>query len=292
MNYPSWILEEVKRNKRQVRQKQAAATALDLKEKRLHTVCDEALCPNKGDCFKNGEATFLILGDICTRNCGFCSVKKGRPLPPDENEPQRAAELVKKWRLKYAVFTSPTRDDIQDYGAGHYASVIREIKKQSPDTLTEPLIPDFKGSIDCLKKVLEAGPAVLAHNIEMPESLYIKYRKGADYARSLSLLENSKKLFPEIPVKSSLIIGLGENEEEIKKTIKDLFASGCDILYIGQYLTPTSSHKKQEKFYTPQEFLEFEKFALLTGFKAVLSGPLVRSSYKAKETFIKFISAR
>lgn len=289
MNYPSWILEEVKKNKKEFRQEKAVATALDLKEKKLHTVCDEAFCPNKGHCFNNGETTFLILADVCTRNCAFCSVKKGKPPAPDENEPQRVAELVKKWQLKYAVFTSPTRDDIEDFGASHYAAVIREIRKYSPDTLTEPLIPDFKGNIDCLKKVLEVGPAVLAHNIEMPESLYSKYRKGANYLISLSLLENSKKLFPKIPVKSSLILGLGESETEIKKTIKDLFSSGCDILYIGQYLPPTLSHKRPEKFYTPQEFLEYEKFAIETGFKTVLSGPLVRSSYKAREIFIKFI---
>ncbi|MEW5951214.1 MAG: lipoyl synthase [Elusimicrobia bacterium] len=291
MKYPSWIVEEVKKNKKDLRQNQAESVAADLNLKKLHTVCDEALCPNKGNCFKNGEATFLILGDICTRNCGFCSVKKGKAEPPDSSEPKRIADLAVKWRLKYVVFTSPTRDDLPDYGAAHYANVIKEIRKADKNILTEPLIPDFKGEIEHLEKVLEAGPSVLAHNIEMPERLYREYRKGSDYVRSLKILENSKKLFPFIPVKSSLILGLGEKESEIKKTVKDLFSHGCEILCIGQYLAPSEKHKKIEKFYSPMEFKEYEDYALTVGFKAVLSAPLVRSSYKAKELYLKFIGA-
>lgn len=291
MNYPSWIVEEVRKNKKDLRGYSASATASDLKAYRLHTVCDEALCPNKGNCFKSGEATFLILGDICTRNCGFCAVKKSaHPLPVDEEEPLRVAKLVAKWKLKYAVFTSPTRDDLPDGGATHYARVIREIKKASPETGTEPLIPDFKGDLKSLEIVLAEKPSVLAHNIEMASGLYEKVRKGASYKTSLLILKESKRINPNILVKSGLMLGLGENDSEIKKTIEDLAFTGCDILNIGQYIPPSNSHWKVKKFYTPEEFASYESFAISLGFKAVLSGPLVRSSYKARELYLKALS--
>ncbi|GAB4030367.1 MAG: lipoyl synthase [Elusimicrobiota bacterium] len=287
MNYPSWIINEVRKNKKELRGSSASDTASDLRAYRLHTVCDEALCPNKGNCFKSGEATFLILGDICTRNCGFCAVKKTRPQPLDTGEPSRIAALVKKWKLKYAVFTSPTRDDLSDGGASHYASVIKEIKKISPDTCTEPLIPDFLGDMKAVETVIKAEPSVLAHNVEMAESLYSHIRKGANYERSLAVLKYAKEISPNSLVKSGIMLGLGETDGEIKKTIEDLAHAGCDLLNIGQYIPPSSSHWPVKKFYSLEEFLSYEKFSLSLGFKAVLSGPLVRSSYKARELYLK-----
>ncbi|PIS48010.1 MAG: lipoyl synthase [Elusimicrobia bacterium CG08_land_8_20_14_0_20_51_18] len=287
MKFPEWIIEEVKRNKKDLADIPASKTKKDLKDYRLHTVCDEALCPNRGDCFKNGEATFLILGDRCTRACAFCAVNKNTPQPPDAGEPDRIAELVKKWGLKYVVFTSPTRDDLPDGGAGHYAETIKAIKKLNPGVKTEPLIPDFKGDIKALETALKAGPDVLAHNIEMVERLYPEARKGADYGRSLALLSNCKKINPAQAVKSGIMLGLGESKEEIKATIKDLKAAGCDLLNLGQYLPPGERHYPVSRYYTPAEFMELKDYALSLGFKGVLSGPLVRSSYKAAELYKK-----
>lgn len=282
MTFPKWILDEVKQNKRDLRGNDAASTASDISVLSMHTVCDEAKCPNKGKCFSSGEATFMILGDICTRKCAFCAVKKNEPpLPPDENEPLRAAELCRKWQLKYVVFTSPTRDDIPDGGAWHFAETNRLIKKLCPNIKTEPLIPDFAGKEEALKIVLASNPNVLGHNIEMPNALYDKARIGASYERSLKVLSLSKKLRPDILTKSAIMLGLGEKEDDLRQALKDLRASACDLLVLGQYLAPSSQHYTVKKYYTPEEFMQLGNFAKSLGFKAVISKPLARSSYMA-----------
>ncbi len=281
MSYPDWILNEVRSRKAGLHGAAASGTAAELSARALHTVCDEARCPNKGKCFSEGEATFLILGDICTRRCGFCAVKKDKPLPPDAGEPRRAAELCRKWGLKYVVFTSPTRDDLPDGGAAHFAETVRLIKELSPGIKTEPLIPDLKGDLKALETILASGPDVLGHNIEMAAGLYSRARAGADYGRSLRVLSNSKKLRPDILTKSGIMLGLGETTEEIERTLGDLAEHGCDLLTLGQYLAPTRTHRPVEKYYTPEEFIAWGEKARAAGFKAVLSGPLVRSSYRA-----------
>ncbi|PJA11777.1 MAG: lipoyl synthase [Elusimicrobia bacterium CG_4_10_14_0_2_um_filter_56_8] len=279
--FPKWIVDEVRRSKAGLRGSAAAGTAAELAALSLHTVCDEARCPNKGRCFARGEATFLILGDICTRRCGFCAVKKAAPLPPDGGEPRRIAGLAGKWGLKYVVFTSPTRDDLPDGGAAHFAETNRLLKELSPGIKTEPLIPDFQGDIKALETVLGSDPDVLGHNLEMVSRLYAGARAGADYQRSLRVIANSKKLRPDILTKSGIMLGLGEKPEELDKALGDLAAHGCDLLTLGQYLSPSTEHRPVEKYYTEEEFAYWEKKASAAGFKAVLSGPLVRSSFKA-----------
>jgi lipoic acid synthetase len=249
----------------------------------LHTVCEEANCPNIGHCFEQGTATFLILGDICTRGCKFCDVKKGTPLPVDENEPRRVAEAVKILELDYSVITSVTRDDLPDGGAGIFARTIRQIKKLVPDCLVEVLIPDFSGSVASLKMVLEAKPDVMNHNIETVERLYTSVRKGADYQRSLEFLGNVKGIDKNITTKSGIMVGLGESRDEIEQVLKDLRNVHCQLLTIGQYLSPSDEHLPVMKFYHPDEFQELKKIGEDMGFTHVESGPLVRSSYHAKE---------
>ena len=283
--FPKWIVDEVRRNKTDLRGGAASGTAAELAARSLHTVCDEARCPNKGKCFSEGEATFLILGDICTRNCGFCAVKKAKPLPPDAGEPRRTAELTRKWGLKYVVFTSPTRDDLPDGGAAHFALTNRLIKELSPGIRTEPLIPDFQGDLKALETVLDSNPDVLGHNLEMPAGLYAGARAGAGYQRSLSVLSNSKKLRPDVFTKSGLMLGLGEKPEELEQALEDLAAHGCDLLTLGQYLAPSKQHRPVAKYYTEEEFSAWGDKARALGFKAVLSGPLVRSSYRASALF-------
>lgn len=283
--FPDWIVREVRRNKADLRGSAAAGTAAELAGRALHTVCDEARCPNKGKCFSEGEATFLILGDICTRRCGFCAVKKDNPLPPDAGEPRRVAALCAKWRLKYVVFTSPTRDDLPDGGAAHFAETNRLIKRLSPGVRTEPLIPDFRGDVKALETVLAAEPDVLGHNLEMVSGLYAGARAGADYARSLGVIANSKKLRPGILTKSGIMLGLGEKPEELERALADLAGHGCDLLTLGQYLAPSKEHRPVAKYYTEEEFARWGERARAAGFKAVLSGPLVRSSYRAKALY-------
>ncbi|HAH32973.1 MAG TPA: lipoyl synthase [Elusimicrobia bacterium] len=285
LHFPKWIVDEVRLNKSGLRGDAALKTSGELARYRLHTVCDSALCPNKGKCFSEGEATFLILGDICTRACSFCAVTKKTPAPPDPGEPLRAAELSKKWALKYAVFTSPTRDDLPDGGAGHFAQTVTELKRLNPGLKTEPLIPDFSGSRTALETVLCAGPSVLAHNIETTAGLYAKVRSGADYKRSLGLLAHSKKFRPDILTKSGLMLGLGETDDQIETTLEDLLASGCDLLTIGQYLAPSKNHFQVKKYYTPEDFAGWCKKAREMGFKAVLAAPLARSSYQASRLY-------
>lgn len=285
MTFPQWIVEEARKNKAQLRAGAASGTAAELAAHSLRTVCDEARCPNKGSCFSRGEATFLLLGDICTRACGFCAVTKAKPLPPDPGEPRRAAELCRQWELKYVVFTSPTRDDLPDGGAGHFAETNRLIKELSPDIKTEPLIPDFQGDVKALETVLASNPDVLGHNLEMVSGLYPAARSGADYSRSLILIARAKKLRPDILTKSGLMLGLGEKPEELQRALADLVSHGCDLLTLGQYLAPTNNHRPVAKYYTEEEFARWGEAARAAGFKGVLSGPLVRSSYRAGQLY-------
>lgn len=279
--YPDWIIKEVRKSKAGLRSSGAAGTAAELAASSLRTVCDEARCPNKGSCFAEGEATFLILGDVCTRRCGFCAVTRGKPAPPDPGEPRRVAGLCAKWRLKHAVFTSPTRDDLPDGGAAHFAETNRLIKELSPGIRTEPLIPDLKGDAGALELVLRSGPDVLAHNLEMVSGLYACARAGADYERSLRVIADAKRLRPGVLAKSGIMLGLGESPGELLKAIQDLAASGCDLLTLGQYLAPSRAHQPVKKYYTREEFARWGQTARAAGFKAVLAGPLVRSSYRA-----------
>jgi len=285
MRIPDWIITEVKEKKAGLRDNRAADTACDLSAARLHTVCDEARCPNKGRCFSGGEATFLILGDICTRTCRFCAVSKTTPLPPDPGEPGRVGELSKKWGLRYVVFTSPTRDDLPDGGAAHFAATVRAIKRLDPFVRTEPLIPDFQGDLKALALVLDSGPHVLGHNIETVPALYSKVRPGADYKRSLKLIKTAKSRRPDVLTKSGLMLGLGESEKEVEAALSDLLEHGCDLLTLGQYLSPSRAHLQVERYIPPAEFSAWEEKARGMGFKAALCGPLVRSSYRANALY-------
>ncbi|UCE51074.1 MAG: lipoyl synthase [Desulfobacterales bacterium] len=252
---------------------------------RLHTVCQEAKCPNIWECFGQQTATFLILGSRCTRNCRFCSVDAGPVTPPDPDEPVRVAEVAQRIGLKYVVVTSVTRDDVPDGGAGFFAKTIKEIRKRIPDACVEVLIPDFQGSAEALQTVLQARPDVLNHNIETVARLYPLVRPEANYKRSLELLERVQAFGFSIPTKSGLMLGFGEKREEIKKTLEDLLRVGCRILTLGQYLQPTKKHLPVKRFIPPEEFEHWRDIARKMGFSEVASGPFVRSSYHAKELF-------
>ncbi len=278
---PQWLKEMVGKNKAALRTQRALQAQSSLDGRALHTVCVEARCPNRGECFNCGDATFMILGGICTRGCKFCAVTKQTPLPPDENEPENVARTVKEWNIRYAVLTSPTRDDLKDGGAGHFARVIEAIRAVSPQVQTEPLVPDFRGKKEDLQTVLAAHPAVLAHNIETVPELYDGVRVGADYRRSLDLLAHSKKVFPNIFTKSGIMLGLGETQEQIKRTLQDLRSVGVDLLTIGQYLTPSKNHHPVLRYPEPQEYQDWKEYALSIGFLGAACGPLVRSSYRA-----------
>jgi lipoic acid synthetase len=249
----------------------------------LHTVCDSALCPNRGECFKKGTATFIILGNICTRNCGFCAVKKGKPLPLDPEEPYHIAQAAKHLQLKHIVVTSVTRDDLPDGGAEHFAETIIEIKKQLPKSTVEVLVPDFKGSWEALQRVIDAQPEVINHNIETVNRLYRLVRPKAVYKRSLELLRQVKIRDKNIISKSGIMVGLGEEEEEIIQAMKDLREVDGDILTIGQYLRPSPLHLRVQNYIHPDKFEEYQKTGMSLGFKYVASAPLVRSSYHAGE---------
>ena len=248
----------------------------------LHTVCESARCPNMGECWEHGAATFMILGDICTRACGFCAVPSGRPVgPPDEGEPFRVAEAVAKMGLRYAVVTSVNRDDQPDGGAHIFARTIEEIRRRVPGCKVEVLIPDFRGDWNALHIVLEASPDVLNHNTETVPRLYRQVRKGAVYERSVELLRRSKAAHPEVPTKTGMMLGLGEEKEEVLFTMQELAAQGTDILTLGQYLQPTREHLPIVRYVHPDEFAEYKILGEAMGFKHVESGPLVRSSYHA-----------
>jgi len=250
----------------------------------LHTVCESARCPNMGECWEHRTATFMILGNICTRSCGFCAVPSGKPASaPDEDEPYRVAEAVEKMGLRYAVVTSVNRDDQPDGGAAIFARTIAEIRRRVPGCKVEVLIPDFRGDWNALDTVLAARPDVLNHNTETVPRLYRQVRKGAIYERSLELLRRAKEAMPEVPTKTGLMLGLGETREEVLDAMRDLAAQNVDILTLGQYLQPTREHLPVIRFVTPAEFDEFKVLGEPMGFKHVESGPLVRSSYHAFE---------
>ncbi|WP_428897858.1 lipoic acid synthetase [Parelusimicrobium proximum] len=282
---PTWLKKMVGDNKARERNASSSCVSRALSENSLNTVCYEAKCPNRGHCFSKGDATFMILGSICTRGCKFCAVCKGAPKPIDKNEAAKIAQTVKNFNLKYIVLTSPTRDDLADGGAQHFYDVITEIKNVNAGVRVEPLIPDFKGDYDALNTVLSAKPEVLAHNIETVPSLYKDVRIGADYKRSLELIRESKRQAPHVLTKSGIMLGLGETNEELKETITDLLAHGCDILTLGQYLAPSGEHNIVKRYPEPAEYDELKDFALKSGFKAVASGPLVRSSYDAGDLY-------
>ncbi len=251
----------------------------------LHTVCEEARCPNLGECFSQGTATFLILGEICTRNCGFCAVQHGNPAPPAEDEPSRIARAVVEMGIRYAVITSVTRDDLPDGGASFFARTIEAIRKEIQGIGVEVLVPDFRGNLSSLNTVLRASPDVLNHNIETIHRLYSIVRPEANYKRSLHLLKESKRCYPQIHTKSGFMLGLGETHQEVIGLMEDLRKAECDLLTIGQYLQPRSDRLPVERYIPPEEFEEYKKIGESLGFKAVASGPFVRSSFHASEMF-------
>ena len=254
-----------------------------VKKGRLHTVCQEAKCPNIWECFSRRTATFLIMGPCCTRNCRFCAVDHGPQGPPDPEEPARVAAAAKRMGLRYVVITSVTRDDLPDGGAGLFAETIKEIRRRMPHALVEILVPDFQGNTGALKRVVEAHPDVLNHNLETVPRLYPLVRPQAAYRRSLELLKRTKQYGPAIPTKSGLMLGLGESPEEVKETLLDAVESGCGIFTLGQYLQPSREHLQVERFIHPEEFDNWKEIALKMGFSQVASGPFVRSSYHAEE---------
>jgi lipoic acid synthetase len=249
----------------------------------LHTVCEEANCPNIGECWHHGTATFMILGDTCTRSCGYCNVTHGRPKPPEEREPVNVASAVHAMALAHVVITSVDRDDLPDFGAAHFARTIAETRARIPSCRIEVLIPDFKGDEAALRCVLDAGPDVLNHNIETVPRMYRMARPGGRYDRALELLDRSRTYAPRIPTKSGLMVGLGEEWDELVATLRDLRTAGCQIVTIGQYLRPSLANLPMSRYYTPAEFAELKRIGLEMGFGHVESGPLVRSSYHAHE---------
>ena len=255
-----------------------------LREQKLHTVCEEASCPNIGECFGKGTATFMILGDLCTRRCPFCDVAHGRPKPPDVDEPRHLAETIAALKLKYVVITSVDRDDLRDGGAGHFKDCIRAVRELSPQTRIEVLVPDFRGRLDVALDILSACPPdVMNHNLETVPRLYKQARPGSDYAHSLKLLKDFKTRFPLIPAKSGLMVGLGETDEEILEVMRDLRAHNVDMLTIGQYLQPSAHHLPVLRYVEPSVFDMYAAEAERMGFNHAASGPLVRSSYHADQ---------
>jgi len=280
MSVPVWIKDGIKRR----RGIEDVKNILRLHN--LYTVCEEAKCPNIGECFRKKTATFMILGNICTRNCRFCAIKTGIPKPLDPDEPKNVAAAAKEFGLDYIVVTSVTRDDLPDGGAHHFALTIKEIKKSIVGSRVEVLIPDFLGSFESLQTVINALPDVLNHNVETVPRLYPEVRPLAVYERSLMVLKNAKKINPGIVTKSGIMVGLGEKEREVKEVINDLVDVNCDILTIGQYLQPSIRHFPVREYIHPDIFKKYEEYAYRAGIKFVVSGPLVRSSYRAKEAFL------
>lgn len=255
-----------------------------LREKGLHTVCEEASCPNLGECFSHGTATFMIMGRLCTRRCPFCDVAHGRPAPLDANEPAHLAETVAAVGLKFVVITSVDRDDLRDGGAQHFVDCIRAVRERSPQTQIEVLVPDFRGRLDTALDVMgQALPDVFNHNLETVPRLYKAARPGSDYQHSLSLLERFKQRYPGIPTKSGIMVGLGETDDEVENVMRDLRAHGCDLLTVGQYLAPSKHHLAVARFVDPQGFERFAALGAQMGFRHVASGPMVRSSYHAEQ---------
>jgi len=253
-----------------------------MRSKELHTVCEEAHCPNMAECWGAGTATFMILGDTCTRSCGFCAVKTGRPGVVDAEEPRRVGEAVAQMALGHAVVTSVNRDELPDGGAEIFAETIREIRRQSPSTTVEVLIPDFVGRPESLDAVLEARPEILNHNVETVPRLYPRVRPQARYERSLEVLRRTKQSAPDLVCKSGIMVGLGETRDEVVATMRDIASQGTDILTVGQYLRPSPVHLPIERYWTPAEFDELHDAGMTMGFRHVEAGPLVRSSYHAE----------
>lgn len=279
---PSWLKVKAPGGETHARLKKL------LRERNLHTVCEEASCPNVGECWGSGTATFMLLGDVCTRGCKFCNVKMGNPRGlVDELEPEKTAEAIATLGLEYIVLTMVNRDDLPDQGAERVARTIRLIKAAAPELLLETLVGDFRGDRACVEKVVASAPHVFGHNIETTEPLQRRVRDHrASYAQSLGVLELAKKLAPERFTKSSIMLGLGETDADLEQSFRDLRAAGVDFLTLGQYLRPTADHLPVERFVTPMEFEEWRDRALAFGFKYVASGPLVRSSYKAGEFYL------
>jgi len=258
----------------------------------LHTVCEEANCPNIGECWHHGTATFMVLGDTCTRSCGYCNVIHGTPRPPDPLEPVHVASAIEAMELAHVVITSVDRDDLPDYGAGHFAQTIAETRARLPQCSIEVLIPDFKGNEDALRTVLDARPDILNHNIETVPRMYRLARPGGRYDRALQLLDRSRRYAPKIPTKSGIMVGLGEEWDELVATLRDLREAGCQIVTIGQYLRPSLANLPMARYYTPAEFEELKRIGTELGFGHVESGPLVRSSYHAHEQKQSLAAAR
>ena len=277
--HPDWLKVKIGGGESYVRMKSL------LRNSKLHTICEEAKCPNIAECFGSGTAVFLILGDICTRNCKYCNVKHGTPMVLNPSEPKDVAESVKKLGLKYVVITSVTRDDLRDGGSSVFFDTVNEIKKLNQTCKIEVLIPDFKGRIESLKEIINAKPDVINHNIEVVRELFPEIRPEGDYETSLKLLKNIKDINKDVKTKSGFMIGIGENRDQILNIMKDLRESNVDFLTIGQYLQPTKDHAEIKKYYTPKEFDELKKIAYDFGFEHVESGPLVRSSYHAQRAF-------
>ncbi|HID46990.1 MAG TPA: lipoyl synthase [Chromatiaceae bacterium] len=253
-----------------------------LRERKLSSVCEEAQCPNLGECFTHGTATFMIMGDICTRRCPFCDVAHGKPLPLDTDEPRQLAEAIQEMALKYVVITSVDRDDLRDGGAGHYRDCIRAVRELTPDTTIEILVPDFRGRMDVALEIMaEAPPDVFNHNLETVPRLYRQSRPGADYAWSLELLQEFGAAHPDVPTKSGIMLGLGEARDEVEQVMRDLRDHDVDMLTLGQYLQPSRDHLPVSRFVTPEEFDALRQLGESMGFSNVASGPMVRSSYHA-----------
>jgi len=253
---------------------------------KLHTVCESARCPNRPKCFAEGTATFMILGDICSRNCAFCAIKHGKPQAPDSQEPGHIVEAVSKLGLRYVVITSVTRDDLPDGGSSHFAQTIMAIHHYDPNIIVEVLIPDFNGSLPALQTVIDACPSVLNHNIETVARLYPEVRPQAKYQRSLKLLKQAKLLGGRLLTKSGLMLGLGESQQEVIQVMTNLRQASCDILTIGQYLSPSLKHHRVERYVRPEEFEEYQNMGREMGFASVISGPLVRSSFHAARVYL------
>lgn len=273
---PDWIRAKAPSGPEYVKVKEL------LKAQKMHTVCQEASCPNIGECFSNGTASFMIMGDICTRRCPFCDVAHGKPLPLDPEEPEHLANTVAALGLRYVVVTSVDRDDLRDGGAGHYAACIRKMRELCPETKIEILTPDFRGRIDAALEILARDPPdVLNHNLETAPSLYRKARPGADYEHSLTLLARYKRLKPDVVTKSGVMVGLGETDEEIEQVMRDLRAHDVDMITIGQYLQPSDFHLPVLRYVSPERFRQLRELALALGFKRAAVGAMVRSSYHA-----------
>jgi lipoic acid synthetase len=253
-----------------------------VREQGLHTVCESAACPNLPECWSRGTATFMIGGNLCTRRCGFCDVATGRPAPLDPDEPRRVAAAIARLGLQFAVVTAVARDDVSDGGAEHFARTLEAIHERAPGCRVEVLIPDFKGDEAALARVLAAGPDVLNHNVETVERLQRAVRPQARYGRSLGVLAASRRLHPELPTKTGIMLGLGETEAEVERTLGDIRETGCELLTLGQYLRPSADHLPVARFVPPDEFAAWERRARSLGFRDVASGPLVRSSYRAE----------